>query len=137
MFDILMDIGKSVLGEFIGGDDKGGSSGGGQMYDPAAAKVGFAAERQTAMTASRDAINLTNSRGKNAQENRNKEQIKKQKEVADLIRSIKDTKVREALIAQIERQGLIDHSAIIKSRLAAASLEDTDTKVKPQTIGTA
>ena len=130
MFDILMDIGKSVLGEFIGGDDKGGSSGGGQMYDPAA-------ERQTAMTASRDAINLTNSRGKNAQENRNKEQIKKQKEVADLIRSIKDTNVREALIAQVERQGLIDHSAIIKSRLAAASLEDTDTKVKPQTIGTA
>tara|TARA_R110000765_G_scaffold366524_2_gene456661 strand:+ start:2693 stop:3103 length:411 start_codon:yes stop_codon:yes gene_type:complete len=136
MFDILMDIGKSVLGEIIGGSGKGGS-GGGQMYDPAAAKMGFAAERQTAMTASRDAINLTSSRNKNAQENRTEQQIKRQREVADLIKNIKDTNVREAIIAQAERQGLIDHSSILTSKLKTAVTTDTDTKIKPQSIGTA
>tara|TARA_R110002020_G_scaffold13499_2_gene48650 strand:- start:694 stop:1104 length:411 start_codon:yes stop_codon:yes gene_type:complete len=136
MFDILMDIGKNVLGEIIGGGDKKGGSGGGQMYDPAAAKMGFAAERQTAMTASRDAINLTNTRGKNARESRAERKRKLQKEVVDLLRGIENTQVREAIVAQAARQGKIDHSAIMKYKLNSKST-DTDPTIDPQKIGQA
>lgn len=128
-----MDLGKSALGEIIGGSEK---SGGGQMYDPASEKIGFAAERQTAMTAARDAINLTNTRSKNAKENRSERQRKLQKEVVDLLRGIEDTKVREAIVQQAIKQGKIDHSAILKQTLNSKST-DTDTKIAPQQIGTA
>ncbi len=136
MFDILMDLGKSALGEIIGSSGKKGGSGGGQMYDPAAAKMGFAAERQTAMTASRDAINLTSTRGRNAKENRAERRRKLQKEVIDLLRGIKNTQVREAIVAQATRQGKIDHSAIMKYKLDSKST-DTDTTIDPQKIGQA
>ena len=129
MFDILMDLGKSALGEIIGSSGKKG--GGGQMYDPASSKkLAFAAERQAAMTASRDATNLSSNRSRNEKEN-SKEKSKYAQEVAQLLRSIQDTKVREALIKQMASAGKIDHSSLAKYRTSSSTVDDTATTKKP------
>lgn len=135
MFDQLLSLGVKTVSSLFGGK---GTSGGGSNQASAAevaslAKIGFANERQVAMQASRDAINLTNKRVRNPQEGSAKDAKYKQ-QMAQLIKGIQDTRVREAIIQQAERQGLIDHPKIQKAKY---DMENEKTRIKPQEIGTA
>jgi len=135
MFDQLLSLGVKTVSSLFGGK---GTSGGGSNQASAAevaslAKIGFANERQVAMQASRDAINLTNKRIRNPQEGSAKDAKYKQ-QMAQLIKGIQDTRVREAIIQQAQRQGLIDHPKIQK---AMYDMENEKTRIKPQEIGTA
>ena len=135
MFDQLLSLGVKTVSSLFGG--KGTSGGGGNQASAAEvaslAKIGFANERQVAMQASRDAINLTNKRVRNPQEGSAKDAKYKQ-QMAQLIKGIQDTRVREAIIQQAQRQGLIDHPKIQK---AMYDMENEKTRIKPQEIGTA
>ena len=107
MFDQLLSLGGKTVSSLFGGK---GTSGGGSNQASAAevaslAKIGFANERQVAMQASRDAINLTNKRVRNPQEGSAKDAKYKQ-QMAQLIKGIQDTRVREAII----QQALTEHA---------------------------
>jgi len=140
MFDQLLSLGVKTFSSLFGGK---GTSGGGSNQASAAevaslAKIGFANERQVAMQASRDAINLTNKRIRNPQEGSAKDAKYKQ-QMAQLIKGIQDTRVREAIIQQAERQGLIDHPKIQQAKydMENEKIRSIDPRIKPQEIGTA
>ncbi len=129
MFELLMGAAKGLLSEFAGGGGKGGGSA--QMYDPVNTKrLAFAAEKQAALSASRDAMQLSGSRFRDKGEG-TKQKSKYAEEVVQLLRGMENTRVREALIKQMASSGIIDHSSLQKFRTSSTTVDDTATTKKP------
>lgn len=121
----------SVGSKLMGGSKKGSSSRQQQVIDP---RVGFVAEKTYAMQAAQNAARLSDPgrRMTAKQEGRAKDVAMKEQVMSMLRDAQTNPKVRQAIIAQAERQGNI--SAAIqaaKYNLSDPLKRDTDTRTAP------
>ena len=121
----------SVGSKLIGGSKKGGSSRQQPVIDP---RVGFAAERTYAMQAAQNAAKISDpGRRMTAEQEGRAKEVNRTKEVMAMYRDAQtNPKVRQAIIAQAERQGNISPAIqAAKYNLSDPLKRDTDTRTKP------
>ena len=124
----LLAAGKGAFGALIGGDkDTGGSKSASAAAD--AATVGFAKARQQAEAHKAEDRVSTRMMAKEESEKRPSRFAEEVNEI--YFNSFRNSNVRQALVQQMEKQGLIDHSALTASSQQA---DDTAPTVKPTPV---
>ena len=124
----LLAAGTGALGALIGGDkDTGGAKSASAAAD--ATTIGFAKARQLAESHKAEDRASTRILSKEESEKRPSRFAEEVNEI--YFDSFRNSNVRQALIQQMEKQGLIDHSALTASSQQA---DDTAPTVKPKPV---